>query len=133
MRRAGHRYFAIGMKHILRANWTQEDRTFPGGSKKLNAGVDLRNIHQLAGAQLYVFVSFVIQIARQVVVDAGRHVAPVRGRQRLARGRFKVHQVQRVFWIGQHFIQCVGLPRRGRHGGKQGTGSDKLEEVTPIS
>ncbi len=79
------------------------------------------------------FVSFVVGVTGQVVIHAGRHVAPVRGRQRFASGGFEVHHIQRIFWIGQHFIESVGLPGAGRQRSEQRAGRDELEKVTTIS
>jgi hypothetical protein len=48
-------------------------------------------------------------------------------------GGFEVHNVQRILWISQHFVQSMGLPRARRKRGEQGTGGEKLEKVAALS
>ena len=85
--------FAIVVEHALTANGAQEDRAVVLHAEQLHAVVDLRNVHQTARAELDAMIAFDVRLISFVVVHTGGHIAPVRGRQNLARETFEVHHL----------------------------------------
>jgi len=71
--------------------------------------------------------AFPIGSGREVIVDAGRHVAPVRRRQDATGGLFEVHHRQRLFGRGQ---RERGQLRKSR--GKQRTSGEKGHEFAAV-
>ena len=51
-----------------------------------------------AGMRWTVIESLPVHAQRDVIIHAGSHVTPMRGRQSLESQRFKIHHIQRIFW-----------------------------------
>ncbi len=88
------------MKHLVAAHRTDKNRAIERHAEELDFHVDFRDIHQAARIELDMLVSADIGLQREIVVDAGRHVAPMRGRQDPVREFFKIHYTERFLGGG---------------------------------
>ena len=88
------------MKRFLAADGADVNRHVPAGAEHLGLKIGSGYIHQSARAQLVMLERFHIGPQRDIVVNARRHVTPMRRRKGFASQRFKVHHAQRIFCVG---------------------------------
>src|ERR1700677_5042283 len=77
-------------------------------------------------------VGLMVGVARQIVIHAGGHVAPMRGRKRSAGRGFEVRRIKGVLRTGEDFVQRVCLPGPRGQGSEQRAGGEKLEKIAPV-
>jgi hypothetical protein len=94
--RARRRELAIGMEGALRAHRAVVDRGVPAPAEELEAETGIGRADEASGADLVVLHGLAIRPDGEVVIDAGRHVAPVGGRKGLVGERFEVEDAEGV-------------------------------------
>src|ERR1700733_14207138 len=108
---------AVGVKEIVATNRAQENRGNRLGAEKLRAGIALGPVIEPAREQLEFQEPLAVGAQRDLVVDAGRHVAEMRRRHVLMCDRLKVENVDRVLrtfnqfavrWCPNHRIGQLG-------------------------
>ncbi len=87
---------AVGMKELVGAGRAYEDRRIVPGAEQLDAGVDPGDVIETVGHELEFEKIRAVGAQRDLVVDAGRHVAEMCGRHVLLGHRFEVEHVDRV-------------------------------------
>src|SRR6516164_10494511 len=144
-RRFRYRKFALGMKELVGAGRTHEDRRVVSGAEQLDAGIDLRDVVEPMRHQLKFEEVFAVCAKRDLVIDAGSHVAEMRRRHVLATYRLEIKHVDGVLWtfdqataprgcpdhwIGQFggCLHAVGCKRRGC---RKRAGPKILQETAP--
>lgn len=95
-RRTRRRYLTVSMERLLAAHGREHDRRLPSGAEQLRRCVDAADVDEAARPNLKLGEPGSIRLERRVVVDAGRQIAVVSGRQDLARDRLEVEDVQGI-------------------------------------
>ncbi len=127
--RPGRSKFALGgIKGLLAADRADKDRGFLRRAKDANRRVDFADIDQAMGPQLDVIVGFVVEMKGGVVFHAGRHVAPVGGGESFFRRRLEIHDVDRIFGVGDDGVKRVRHHTLRHHTLRQSVGQAACEE-----
>ena len=92
----GDSKLAVGVKGFVATGWAYENRQIKPGAEKLHAGIDLGHVPETAREQLEFQEPLAVRAQRDLVIDAGRHVAEVRWRHVLACHRLEVEHVDCV-------------------------------------
>jgi hypothetical protein len=104
------------MKHLLPADGANEDRRFPRVAEDLSRSAGLRHVHQTTGAELISLESSAVGFKGEVVINAGGHVSPMRGRKHFAGGFFEIHDREHVAQRGRGRGRSRAGLLRVRHG-----------------
>src|SRR3970282_2272445 len=126
------------MEHPLAADRAEEERCLPGRAEDLDAQVRHTDVDETARTQLEASKAVAIPLHRQVLVHAGAHVAPVRGRQRAPGRLLEIHQRDRVS-RGVEGEGKGGWGRCGWWGGRgllnqqQRAGGEELEKAAAVA
>jgi len=107
------------MEGALRSAGADENGRLPALAEHFRAQIGLAAVDQTADAEPVVLEGLVIRLEREVVVDPGGHVAPVRRRQNALRRGFEIHDTEPVF----RFCQLLRAETR-----KKRTGGEELQE-----
>ena len=91
-----YRNLPVGVKEFVAANRAHEDRRIILGAEKLYAGIDFGHVIEPAREQLEFQEPLAVGAQRDLVVDAGRHVAEMRRRHVLMCHWLEVENVDRV-------------------------------------
>ena len=128
------RELAFAKERLLPADGTDEDRSLPFRAEHVDAQIWFRDIHQPARFEPDVFEGLHVRLQREVVLDTGGHIAPVRRRQRASCGFLEVHHLEEVLGGGRHRImRCGQLLRPGARGWSDNSaGGDEEEELAAI-
>jgi hypothetical protein len=103
-RGARGRELALVEERLLPSDGADEDGRLPFVPEHLDAQIRFRDVDEPARLEADALEGVHVPLQRQVVVDAGRHVAPVRRRQRAAGGLLEVHHLEEVFRGGRYRI-----------------------------
>lgn len=109
LRAARDGYFGVGVECTLAADRGEENRTGVFQAEQMHACVDLARIDQAAGLDAHFGVVLAVGAQGGVAIDAGRQVAVVRRRQRLAGGGFEIEYVQRILGRVDDVADLLGL------------------------
>src|SRR5262245_29669834 len=146
--RPGGGDLALVMKGSLAADRREHDRACILLPEDLGRHVDLADVDQPARPELEFQEAFAISAQRDLVVDAGGHVAEMRGRNVIAADRLEIEDVDRLLGRLDEVVGAHGRPHQrigklgpGRKpfagegfkpsGGKQRTSGQELKELAP--
>ena len=100
----------VRVKGPVAAGRRDDDRTVEFRTKNLDAHIDLADIDEPPRPQLEFLETVTIGAQRHFVVDAGRHVAEMRGRNVLLHHRLEVEDIESLVQFGNHFARVARRP-----------------------
>src|SRR5450432_1038428 len=131
------RDLAFGMKRFLRAQRAENNRTIESCTKQLEAGIDLADVNHASCVQLVARIRFAVGSKGVLSIHAACQVAPMSGRNILARDWLEIEDVQRIAAAGYHAVDILqrrglrGRPREVWKAGIQRAGSQIFYESAP--
>ncbi len=108
--RARDAFLAVGMIGFMAAGRIDDDRRFVALAENFRAHVDLADVDQPARAELEFQKALAVGAQRDVVVDAGGHVAEMRRRHVLVHHRLEIEYVERFLGAGDQMVVVARRP-----------------------
>src|SRR5215831_13334764 len=119
------------MKRLLAPARTNENRRVPGCPKQLGFHIDRADVGETPRPKLDMPEGLVILLERCIIINAGCHVAKMRGRNSAPASRFEVHYVDGVSRRGNDAGFDFLLPGPSR--GKDRTRCEEPKKMAPIA
>jgi hypothetical protein len=126
---AGDALFAIRVVALVAAGRRNDDRAVELHAEEVDAHVDLAHVDQAARPQLVFQETLAVGAQRDLVVDAGGHVAEVRRRHVLRHYRLEIEDVDGFLRVRDQLVEGARRPDHrigqqarplGREGGEVG-------------